>query len=240
MNTGYFIIWKKAQAAFDGAINIIKVLPAWLAKGDLLFHKKEYEKAVESYCRVIECKPDVHSAWDMLGDCHFELENYNKALDAYSKAINYQPSSMYSEHTYIKIGNCFSRVGEFDKAINMYDMVIDYNPENSEAWLNMSDTYLRSNNLNKAFYAYDMAMKNQVTFAAESYNRGVILSESGQYNEALKAFLSAIRIDSNYILAWYGAACMYDKLKEVKKASEYLEKAIKLNKENRSKLLLIH
>jgi len=243
---GYIEFWmlnnlESAEAAFDMATNIEKDhLAAWFAKGRLLFAKKEYEKAIVACYRVIESETDAYRAWDMIGDCHYELENYEEALEAYLKVINYQPSSMFSEQTFINIGNCLSRVGDYNAAINIYDKVIDYNAENSEAWLNMSDTYVKSGNLTKAFYAYDMAIKNQVTLAEANYNRGVKFSESRQYSEALEAFLLTIKIDSNYILAWYGAACMYDKLKEVKKASEYLEKAIKLNIENRSKLLLSH
>lgn len=60
--------------------------------------------------------------------------------------------------------------------------------------------------------------------AAESYDKGLELKDSGKYEEAIASFKNAISLDANYTNAYYQLAWCSDELEQYNDALDFLEK----------------
>lgn len=110
----------------------------------------------------------------------------------------------FSADYWLDIGNSYSQNGSFDEAVKSYDNALQMNPKYPEAWYNRGLTLyykgMRSKGLgnpymdiyDEALRSYDAALKLNPDYALCWFSRGVLLSDIGNYNNAVESFDSAL------------------------------------------------
>jgi len=163
------------------------------------------EEALKIYEKAIKINPQLAEAWFAKGFALGELGRYEEAIEAYKKAI--EINTRFGLAWFTK-GFTLGKLGKHEEAIKAYEKAIEINSQDVGAW----------------------------------FNKGVALSELGRYEEAIEAYEKAIEIEayeknieinpqfSLAYIAYTNLGELFFKLGNLKKASENVEKALKIEK----------
>ncbi|MDJ0742921.1 MAG: hypothetical protein QNJ32_06110 [Xenococcaceae cyanobacterium MO_167.B27] len=139
------------------------------------------------------------------------LKDYEEADRLYKKTIALYRDRDLGEkdvEILVEIGNYLVTQGQDEAALIIYQKVLEQFPQNSPALLGVGTAYFKLNkNLEEAFNAYDIALKNLKSRDAEAgeyqqqlkenlaeayYNIGALLVKKGDYSRAIESFGSGI------------------------------------------------
>ncbi|MEG5072662.1 tetratricopeptide repeat protein, partial [Microcoleus sp. B3-D2] len=106
-----------------------------------LFHQQaflyrfteEYAKALASYDKALDIKPDYHEAWFNRGIALRNLGRWEEAIASYDKALDIKPD--YHE-AWFNRGIALRNLGRWEEAIASYNKALDIKPDYHEAWNN--------------------------------------------------------------------------------------------------------
>ena len=87
----------------------------------ILYHKRDYSKAIKVYKKVIEYNNDKAEGFAFLGHLFYENEEYLKAIKAFEKSLDIDPDVAF---VHFLLGNAYSRAGRIMEAITSYDFAI--------------------------------------------------------------------------------------------------------------------
>ncbi|MFH1784739.1 MAG: tetratricopeptide repeat protein [bacterium] len=97
------------------------------------YESKKYDKAINSFRKVIEKFPHANLADDALysiGDIYmYKINDPVHAIREYHQIIESYPQSRYAPNAQYKIGECYRRLKEFANAIGEYEKFIQDYPE---------------------------------------------------------------------------------------------------------------
>ena len=93
----------------------------------------QYAKAIASYDKALEIKPDLHEAWNNRGNALGNLGRLEEAIASYDKALEIKPD--YHEAWYNR-GYALGNLGLLEDAIASYDKALEIKPDKHEAWIN--------------------------------------------------------------------------------------------------------
>lgn len=104
----------------------------------------------------------------------------------------------YTEVEAIKIGLDYHRARDFKSAETVYRKVYEKNPRNADVY-HLSGLILYHFGMpDSAIYLIDRAINLKNISPQYFYNKGVILLEKGEKQEAKKCFQKALEIDPDY------------------------------------------
>ena len=86
----------------------------------------EYEKAVETYKKIIELNHKNSRTYYNIGASLINLGRYEEAIEVYKRAIKLNPNDYNS---YYGMGFSLSKLGRYEEAIEVYKRAIGLNPE---------------------------------------------------------------------------------------------------------------
>ncbi|NOY79324.1 MAG: tetratricopeptide repeat protein [Calditrichaeota bacterium] len=130
-----------------------------------------------------------------------------------------------------------------DKAIEQLEIEVKQNPSNAEAHYLLGASYaklgkfeLMNKEFDESLKLTDKYKKNiqnyRLKYWGENYNRGVRLLKAKKYDDAIKSFETAIRIDSTRAESYQNMAFAYIKKNNIKKAEELYKKVLELKKDD--------
>ncbi len=128
-----------------------------------------------------------------------------------------------------------------DKAIEQLEIEVKQNPSNAEAHYLLGASYAKKGEFDKMNKEFDASLKitdkykkniqnYRLKYWGENYNRGVRLLKAKKYDDAIKSFETAIRIDSSRADAYQNMAYAYIKKNDIKKAEELYKKVLQIKK----------
>ncbi|WP_236505989.1 tetratricopeptide repeat protein, partial [Tychonema sp. BBK16] len=93
----------------------------------------QYAKAIASYDKALEIKPDYHEAWYNRGIALDDLGRLEEAIASYDKALEIKPDL---HEAWNNRGNALVNLGRLEEAIASYDKALEFKPDDHEAWYN--------------------------------------------------------------------------------------------------------
>lgn len=87
-------------------------------KGQTYFELENYDKAAETFKKVIAEKPDLVKAMRYLAECNGKLGNKKEAINAYEQIIAFDPNDI---ETLSKLGSLLLETAQPEKAINIFN-----------------------------------------------------------------------------------------------------------------------
>lgn len=172
---------------------ITEELKAALNEGNRLFEEKKYQEAIADYEGLLAKAPDVYILYKNIGNCWFELQDYAKAEESYKKVLEKEPSNT---DILLLIGNCYANRGELDKALEWYDKIEFEKITDPMVLYNIGTTLTKQSKLEDALKFYKRAVELQVDFLDAIYQLGLTYLALGRNPEAVEAFESYIKYDS--------------------------------------------
>ncbi len=171
---------------------------------------KEYQKAIDAYKKVIKIDPDDYEAHNNMGDAYLKLKEYQEAIGAYKEVI--------------KITSDFSAMFA-RKLVKIKPS--DYKPIKPISDDYYADLFEKGNVSMTADIAYSMVFGDYDNFKTYD-NMGYAYGELKEYQKAIDAYKSAIKIKPNKHETHYNMGNAYRKLKEYQKAIDAYKEAIKI------------
>ncbi|MCC3419845.1 MAG: tetratricopeptide repeat protein [Microcoleus sp. PH2017_29_MFU_D_A] len=122
----------------------------------LLYRSAEdYAKAIASYDKALEFKPDKHEAWINRGSALDDLGRLEDAIASYDKALEIKPD--YHE-AWNNRGIALRNLGRLEDAIASYDKALEFKPDDTSAFYNKACCYALHSQIDQAIQNLQQAI----------------------------------------------------------------------------------
>jgi tetratricopeptide (TPR) repeat protein len=159
----------------------------------------QYAKAIASYDKALEFKPDKDEAWYNRGIALGNLGRLEDAIASYDKALEIKPD--YHEAWYNR-GIALRNLGRLEDAIASYDKALEFKPDKHEAWYNRGIALDDLGRLEEAIASYDKALEIKPDKHEAWYNRGNALRNLGRLEDAIASYDKALEFKPDKHEAW--------------------------------------
>jgi len=119
---------------------------------DLYDRSGMYEKAVESYQRVVELEPDRGYVYLKLGTAYSRMGEPEKALEPLTKATELLPKPAVA---FNNLGMAYGKLNRYDEEIDALNQALVIRPKFAAARYNLGTTYLKKGNRQAAMEQYE-------------------------------------------------------------------------------------
>ncbi|MDZ7374170.1 MAG: SpoIIE family protein phosphatase [candidate division KSB1 bacterium] len=100
-----------------------------LARGLHFYKRKEYEKAIEEFRRVVQSHPGDKEAWNILGNAYYRAGLLDEALRAYERVKELDP---LDPDPYENMGVIFANRGHYARAIEEWQNILRMDPSRKD------------------------------------------------------------------------------------------------------------
>ncbi|KAJ6441992.1 transcriptional corepressor Cyc8 [Purpureocillium lavendulum] len=137
------------------------------------------------------------AVWLQIGSFSELLRVPDEAMHAYERALQANPSSTAAMNA---IGMLLKGREAFDKALEFFRAIVQLEQNNGEAWGNLGHCYLMTENLQKAYDAYQQALVNlrDPKDPMLWYGIGILYDRYGSYDYAEEAFSQVMQIQPDF------------------------------------------
>jgi len=116
--------------------------------------------------------------------------------------------------------------GQNEEADENFKVLIEKFPKDTAVLINYGLFKKETGDIKEAKASFEKVLKNAPYFVIANVQYGILLREEGSYSEALKKFDNAIKIEPGSADILVEKAKVYIAMKDTKKASELLNKAL--------------
>ena len=151
--------------------------------------KDQDDKAIIVFESCTSENPFDDAPWFALSKIYSEKKENIKAINCLKKAIKLDPSNTYYEEL---IASTNYEIGNHKEAISNYAKILKKNPENAEWLFNLSDAYLKNNELEKSIATIvklEKLIGESPEIGLEKYKLLRELSQNKKAEEVLKETL---------------------------------------------------
>jgi tetratricopeptide (TPR) repeat protein len=195
--------------------------------------KYQPEKALDTFQRLIDSKPNDPQAWRGRGDALLALARYERALSAYDKALQLQPNDA---KTLNKKGETLYELQRYQEALDTHEQALKAADNDPEAWYGKGRAFMGLKRYEDALTAFDKAREIKPQSPSVWYSKGIALEYLNRRPEALKIYEEAVgtydeqlKANPNNLKGWVERGSVLSKLGRFNNVLESAEKALKVN-----------
>lgn len=201
---------RRADAVFDEA--------------ERFYRRKDYDRALLEYARVLQINPKHAGALLGSGACRYELGDYAGAQDDFTKYIEGRPKEA---EAYNWRGRARTERRDWDGAMEDYDKALELDPAEGSYYNNRGVVHYRKGELDAAIEQFSKGIERGHTFALSG--RADAYEKKGLLEEALEDRSKLIERTPKDPHAWAGRAGILHVLGRLQAAFEDCSKAIELD-----------
>lgn len=209
---------------------------AYLMKATFLFLMGQSQSALEDFNHALAQQPNLIQAWIRKASVNMELGSLEAAMNDFSEALKLDPND---PDVYYHRGQVYNVTEQHHLSIEDYQRSIDLDPTFIFSHVQLAVATYKNGQVSKAlemFKKYLILEDGQETESPEVHNYyGELLFAEQDYDEALKRFDSAIRLEANRkgpknVLPWVNKALVHATAKsDINQASECCLKALEID-----------
>jgi tetratricopeptide (TPR) repeat protein len=157
-------------------------------------------KAINSFQKAADLNADNKDAFIELGQL-FTKRNSPLALRYFDNALlldSLDLNALMGKAYYLQLQK------KIPEAVALYRKAVEIDPHYSNALFNLGILYLEQNDLDKAYFHFDLIIKQSVTFYRAYYYRGFIEEKRGNKEAAITDYKQALEFRSDYDKALEG------------------------------------
>ncbi len=215
-----------ALQQFKSAKKTIKTISRFYPKaaiadqlqGDLNLAQKKYKKALASYKKSYQIRPN-NKVLFLMSDLMKFLKQDTAALNLLNSELNKANDNLALQ---FKLGNIYQQLKEYPKAAKHFEFILEIQADNVAVLNNLAWNYFQQGNaeaINLAKKAYDKAPKSVAI--ADTY--AVILLEKGDKKQALDILKDIAKKSPNAMDIQYHLALAYSKNSQKQQAIDILK-----------------
>ena len=202
-------------------------LEQYLQEADAHFNAKEYDKAFETYKRIIEERADYMPVYLSLQRLIDDEKEYAvKVKPLFLKAANVRPNSFIH---WFYLAYCCYKLKEYAETIEYYKKALSLKPDDSSATHNLGLAYAALQEYDKAFETYKKLIEQKPDYMqAYTSLQALVEKEKNFAGKAKPLFITGTAANPDTANLWFNLAyCCYE-LKEYELAIQHYEKALSL------------
>ena len=164
-------------------------------RGNTLYEKGDYDKAIEAYNTAIILNPTFSEAYFNRGLCHYNLKNFDKGIADYAKSAELDPKNPV---IYNNRGDAYYRKQQFNEAIEDYERALALNPKYLKAFYNRGLAYACLQDYEKAVEDFTEVVKLNSSFSEAYHIRGLAYDYLNQLDKAIADYDKAIELNPQF------------------------------------------
>ncbi|MFA5930474.1 MAG: tetratricopeptide repeat protein [Candidatus Micrarchaeia archaeon] len=164
-------------------------------RGNTLYEKGDYDKAIEAYNTAIILNPTFSEAYFNRGLCHYNLKNFDKGIADYAKSAELDPKNPV---IYNNRGDAYYRKQQFNEAIEDYERALALNPKYLKAFYNRGLAYACLQDYEKAVEDFTEVIKLNSSFSEAYHIRGLAYDYLNQLDKAIADYDKAIELNPQF------------------------------------------
>lgn len=153
--------------------------------GDFLLESKDYDKALQTFEKLIELQPESAEALNNRGICLVELNRCDEAIQSFSAALALNPDLAQA---YSNRGAVFMRRNAFASAIADFKESVRLSPDSAIPHNNLGEAMRETRQLDAAIAQYDMAMQLEPKDPVAYWNKSLALLLKGEMLEGFSLY----------------------------------------------------
>ncbi len=170
-----------------------------------------------------------------------ELKDYKTAAEYARKSIELDPDDMESR---IIIAEIYESLGDQESAIREYEKILEADPDQQRARITLASIFIREGRYDSALMHLDRLIEQDPRLLMAHYYRGRIHFELGNYVEAEKSYLDALKLEDRMEPALLDLGTLYEQSPDTQeKAVQVYQRLLSFNPENllaRGRLLEVY
>lgn len=226
-----FLLGKEAPAIklLQQCIQTFPANPEFVRRlSEAYVQKGELRKALKQYDLLLEKDTTNFDAWYEKGLLHAQLKDTAQAIVSFEKAYQLQPLQLYG----ISLANLYAATKNA-KALQVCDELIgsDSLPGTTDA-LFIKGVYLsNTHQYELALHQYETCIRHDWKFVEAYIEKGIILFNEQNIDEALNTFATASKVSATHAAAYYWMGRCYEKIGKTIEARESYERALLLDRD---------
>lgn len=220
------LLIQQSVDAFAKAIEIDpKNAEAHLKLAELFLYIKAYPKCITQVNEALKIDKNLAKAYFIKGFAYKENGDTAKALSSFQTAV--EINADYYD-AYIQLGN-IETARKHSIALQYYNNALRLSPKSTEALYNRGLLFQNMGALDQAIEDYNTILKIDNSDASAHFNLGYIdLAYKKDYQSAISHFTDAIRINNQYLEAFYNRGVCYESIGDLKSAIKDYNSAIEI------------
>ncbi len=158
-----------------------------------------------------------------------ELKLYKDAIQMFEHALELYPESNYYK---LEIIDLLIDEKRYDDALNLIQEVQEKYPNYACIYNSKTRVYYRLKDYENAVLSIDNCIKLDNKNAESHYFKGLILNDTGKFEEAKASIYEAIKLNPSVAKYYYQMARSYQGIKDYNSALLYSKEAIELNQDD--------
>ena len=160
-------------------------------------------------------------AMNNLGLCLMNLGRYEEALESFRRNIKLLSSA------YFNMGLTLFRMKHYKEALVSFQKALDIRPDDPEYLDLVGQTYTELGKYKVAEEYLRKSVKKGPKYAIAYYDLGILLAKlKTRRVQAIRCFMTAIKLDPNMAWAYYSVACLYALSGNKEQALNYLKQSL--------------
>ncbi len=220
--------YKEALQSFKEAIKIdSKFSKAYGGMAKVFIENNQLDKAEKVLLEAIKLNKNYIEGYHLLGEIYKKTNNLEKSAEYFEIAHDLNPKN--SQRT-LELGKINIDLKNYNKAKQYFKKVLEENKENNELRLKIADILFENNLTDDAIDFYNKLAIDYPDFLVV-YNRlGIAYRKQKKFDKAIDAYNKALIYGSKKDeKVYYNIGRCYYEMGDIKKAIEYMEKALKIN-----------
>lgn len=198
--------------------------------GLLLLKNNELEAAKTQFNNVLTLNPDSVDAQFYLGVLHLEANKLEEAEQALQAVISHNHEHV---EALVNLGVIALKRDKNQIAVDYFTKALALDNDEMDARNNLAATFMHHDRYENALMHYDVLLQKEPNNIEYLYNSGVAQMALGHLNEATIHFDQIIQLDPNHAPSLNNLAAIYLKLDMRETSRDYLERALKVNPEDK-------
>lgn len=245
--------YEEAIKAYEKAVELNQsYVPAWSARGALLFQmgkndeaKSDFERVIDLYNKTLEKNPQDTSAWiekgvafTYLGRQEESIKSREKALEIFNQTIEKSPNDAqaWSDKAFALAG-----MGRYRESIEASDKVIELTSDPAlvrDAWRGKAMAYAEGlHEFNRSLEAWGKAIElmsaNDTANLSVTWGcKGKTFDMAGRFEEAIPAYEKVIELTPADVTAWIDKGFALKSLGRNTEAEAAFDKAIEISSDS--------
>jgi tetratricopeptide (TPR) repeat protein len=155
----------------------------------------DIDHKIQEYLQQLENNPEAAEIYASLSSLYAQKQQWQEAVIAAKKALSINPKFAGA---YRNLARILTHLGKEEAATECWFKAYDLEPSWAEAedFCRLGNSLLKYQRVDRAFICYLRALKLNPNFAEAYYKLGLILTQQGQYSEAIEAYIRAIEYSS--------------------------------------------
>ena len=202
-------------------------LPYRLVLAHSCLRAKQYQCVLDVYHEILSLNAESAEADMLAGEALDEMHDHGGAVAQFRAAAKADPKQ---PGVHFGLGYLLWTGSQYDEAAQQFQAELENNPENVQALVYLADTNIRLNQLDRAQPLLEKAAHLDPKFEMTHLELGILASQSGQNEQALRELHQAAVLDPSDVQVHWRLARLYQAMGRKQEATAEFNKTKTLTK----------